>query len=383
MAEALGGYDYTFITDLIEDYVCTLCHLALKNPLQIEGCGHTFCKTCFDQMKVHAARNCTEFICPLDRQKIDTSHVFKDKATERRVLNLIVKCPNFGEDCAWTGELRSVMEHETNCQKNNSGTDIANLVVQLKQLASRTNELEAKAGIYEQKLDQKTRTYERKLEEKTKFFEHTLNQKTKAFEYTLNEKTKAFEHTLNEKTKTYERKLEEKDKQLESVNRQMQNFVQQHRRNPTSMIMPNIVQDECNFSVMSATFEWKFNVAKVRYGGHSMSPPFYNKVNRDCFQLHVLFDFHSNFFRIMLHRYRGKYDHSYYPVRITDQFIFEVNIYGINGKHKVLRYSDNSDHDFTIPHYKEGGNGLCKSINDGEINSFTIDGFVHLRCTYH
>jgi len=62
--------------------------------------------------------------------------------------------------------LRSVMEHETNCQKNNSGTDIANLVVQLKQLASRTNELEAKAGIYEQKLDQKTRTYERKLEEK-------------------------------------------------------------------------------------------------------------------------------------------------------------------------------------------------------------------------
>jgi len=307
---------------------------------------------------------------PLDRQKIDTSHVFKDKATERRVLNLIVKCPNFGEDCAWTGELRSVMEHETNCQKNIGETDIASLVVQLKQLASRTDELEAKAGIYEQKLDEKTRTYEKKLEEKTIAFEHTLNQKTKAFEY-----------TLNEKTKTYEKKLEEKDKQLESVNRQMQNFVQQHKRNPTSMIMPNIVEDESNFSLMSATFEWKFNVAKVRCGNDSWSPPFYNKINTDCFQLHVFFDFDSNFFRIILYRYRGKYDHPDHPV-YSDPFTLEVNIYGINGKHKVLRYSYNCDNNIEIPQYKERGYGLCKSINNGEINSFIVDGFVHLRCTY-
>jgi len=382
MAVALGGYDYTFINDLIEDYVCTLCHLALKNPLQIEGCGHTFCKTCFDQMKVHAARNCTEFICPLDRQKIDTSHVFQDKATERRVLNLIVKCSNFGEDCAWTGELRNVMEHEAKCQKNNAEADIAILIVQLKQLASRTHELEAKSGVFEQKLDEKTKTYERKPEEKNKAFVHTLNGKTKAFEHALNEKTKTFADTLNEKTKTYERKLEEKDKQLESVKRQMQNLVQQRTNNTTSMIIPNIA-DDSNFSLMSAIFEWKFKVeeVRVRNGIAVGSPPFYNTINTNCFQLLANFEVELDVFRIMLCQYRGKYDHSVFPVTDTEQFTLEVNIYGKNGKHKLLRYSN---YDFTIDHSSNVSSlGVLKSINNGEINSFTIDGFVHMRCTFN
>jgi len=34
MAESVvGGYDYVFITDLSEDFVCTLCHLAFKKTL--------------------------------------------------------------------------------------------------------------------------------------------------------------------------------------------------------------------------------------------------------------------------------------------------------------------------------------------------------------
>jgi len=50
-----GGYDYEFLTDLPEDLTCVLCHFAFKNPVQVEECGHVFCKQCFDNMKDHAA----------------------------------------------------------------------------------------------------------------------------------------------------------------------------------------------------------------------------------------------------------------------------------------------------------------------------------------
>jgi len=317
MAEALGGgYDYTFISEQLEDYICTICNFIFKNPQQIEGCGHIFCKTCFNKMKEHAQINRTQLICPIDREKI--LRVFTDNATERRVLNLKVKCPNFGEDCTRTGELKSIMEHEKKCQKNNSGTDISKFVLQLKQLESRTHKLEEKLG--------------------------------------------------------------EKDKQIKSLNEQMQNLVQQRTNNTTSMIIPNI-EDDSNFSLMSAVFEWKFNVEEVRNGILVESPPFYNITNTNCFQLDANFDFELNVLQIRLFRYRGKYDHPLLEVTDTDQFTLEVNIYGINGKHKLLRYSDN---DFTIDHSSDySSHGFPKYINNGEINSFTIDGFVHMRCTFN
>jgi len=133
MAESTGGYDYDFIKVLPEDLTCTLCHFAYKQPLQIEECGHTFCKECFNQTKDHAVANSLDLCCPLDRQKIDVARVFNVKSEERRVLNPMVKCPNFGDKCDWTGELREVLIHEKTCCKNETMlTDV--FVMELKQL---------------------------------------------------------------------------------------------------------------------------------------------------------------------------------------------------------------------------------------------------------
>jgi len=68
-------------------------------------------------MKDHAESICVELLCPLDRQNIDVTRVFKDKSDERRILNLMVKCQNFGDKCDWTDELRQALEHETKCCK--------------------------------------------------------------------------------------------------------------------------------------------------------------------------------------------------------------------------------------------------------------------------
>lgn len=51
MASLAGGYDLDFVYEVPEDFICCVCHLTLKEPLQIEKCGHRLCKACLSQMK--------------------------------------------------------------------------------------------------------------------------------------------------------------------------------------------------------------------------------------------------------------------------------------------------------------------------------------------
>ena len=51
-----GGYDLDFVSEVPEEFICCVCHLTLKEPVQIEDCGHRLCKTCFSQMKDQAEK---------------------------------------------------------------------------------------------------------------------------------------------------------------------------------------------------------------------------------------------------------------------------------------------------------------------------------------
>ena len=51
MASLEGGYNFDFVEEVPEDFICCVCHLTLKEPVQIESCGHRLCKECFNQMK--------------------------------------------------------------------------------------------------------------------------------------------------------------------------------------------------------------------------------------------------------------------------------------------------------------------------------------------
>jgi len=150
MSVSVGGYDYNFIEDLPGDLTCTLCHFGFKNPVQIEKCGHIYCEDCYNQMKDHAENNCIDLLCPLDRQMIDVTRVFQDKFNERRVLNLMVKCQNFGDKCDWTGELREALDHERNCCIKDTMLD-SSFEVKFEQIMNRMTELESKVESNEQK----------------------------------------------------------------------------------------------------------------------------------------------------------------------------------------------------------------------------------------
>ena len=51
-----GGYYLDFVDEVLEEFSCCVCHLTLKEPVEIENCGHRLCELCFSQMKHQAVR---------------------------------------------------------------------------------------------------------------------------------------------------------------------------------------------------------------------------------------------------------------------------------------------------------------------------------------
>ncbi|XP_020892264.1 TNF receptor-associated factor 3 isoform X2 [Exaiptasia diaphana] len=104
-AELPSGYDYEFVVQVPEDYICSICHLAMLKPVQTR-CGHRFCKGCLDAALQRKRK------CPLDNEFLTSKQIFEDKATERQILSLKIKCPNH---CDWQGEMRDVKTHDEKC----------------------------------------------------------------------------------------------------------------------------------------------------------------------------------------------------------------------------------------------------------------------------
>jgi len=343
MVESVGGYDYEFVTNLPEDLTCVVCHFALKNPVQLEDCGHRFCKECFDQMKQHAMENYLQLCCPLDRQLIPNGHVFKDKATERTVLNLSVKCRNFGEECTWIGELREALNHEAKCPKNTPRGN-EKFAIELQQILKGMTELAAKVKISEEEIKANKQKLVDKDNEIKKLRNEIANQK---------------KHGVNQ-------------------NKEIKKLQQRLHNSEMKMIIPNIENEE-NYTSLSTAFQWKFNVNQVRYGNASSSPPFYNVYNAYCFSFYA--QYVNGIFVITLHRYRGKYDHDVNEISGRIVYKFVIRICGKFGadKQREMNIINQVISSFDV----ECASGdVCFEIDNDEISSLTVAGFVHLQCFF-
>jgi len=104
----LGGYAYEFTSNVPECWECLVCQLTLKDPVQIEKCGHRLCNICMESLLRRPSPT-----CPADRQPLSREKIFSDTACHRQILDLTVKCSHSG--CSWTGELRAVEKHQSEC----------------------------------------------------------------------------------------------------------------------------------------------------------------------------------------------------------------------------------------------------------------------------
>jgi len=354
--------------------------------VQIEECGHIYCKDCYQQMKEHAENSGAELLCPLDREKIDVARVFKDKAGERRVLNLMVKCQNFGDQCDWTGELRDVLDHERNCCKNDT---------MFEQLIDRLTKLESIVKCHEQKhaeKDDQIRNINKQMVDQNKQIEDQ-NKQIENQNKQIEDQNKEIEeqkkeivnlnkmHDENQECKqTADQNIQiiDNKKQIEDLKQCLTN----HQSSlPLSMTIPNITDESC-YSPICTAFQWKFKPSEVRSCLVKYSPSFYNVMNAHCFQLEI--GFKNNNFYLSLYRYRGKYDHNVNEIKQVENFDFKIHIFGKNGKLLKHKWGSNTlTEDYSINKHNIRSLTWGEDIYNNEMNSLTVDGYVHLHCFFN
>lgn len=100
-------YDCEFVEAPPKELECTICLNILKEPHLNNCCGQHFCQPCIqriiDDQKPCPLCNKADFI------------VILDKKTERKILDLQVKCRKHQNGCEWVGELRSLDQHCDTC----------------------------------------------------------------------------------------------------------------------------------------------------------------------------------------------------------------------------------------------------------------------------
>ncbi len=100
-------YHYEFVETPPKEFECTICLNILKEPHLNNCCGQHFCQQCIqriiDEQKPCPLCNKADFI------------VILDKKTERKILDLQVKCRQHSNGCEWLGELRNLEQHCDKC----------------------------------------------------------------------------------------------------------------------------------------------------------------------------------------------------------------------------------------------------------------------------
>jgi len=377
-------------------------------------------------------------------------------------LNLEVQCSNFGDGCKWTGELRNIQNHEDNCLKNQIKEVIG---IELKHLLNRMTELELVVEANKLQLVEKDKqiSIQRKLTEvqnkhidnlskeikelskqiknqvntvdiQNKQLKNQNKQQTDILNKTNVVQNKQIEeHQIQikahgKKIESHHIELEERNKQIEDLRNlkeeQMKEFnirmdnqsllIKTLQHQP-SIIIPSseyISSEYINhFSAVTSSFEWKFNVDRLRTGDELKSPLFYNSKNSHCFQLTVFYDHRDNF-STYLYRCRGKFDLELHEVILkTDEFVFNIHLLGNNKYKRELKYiyaaevntdeddADNDDGDddadgtdcdyffepdeYTISEDAMQSDGEFQSISNDDIIKLTVDGNIHLHCFFN
>ncbi|XP_064653213.1 TNF receptor-associated factor 4-like [Lineus longissimus] len=99
-----------FNTPLEKKYECPICCQVLRYPVQFEECGHRCCSSCLPELLRVAPR------CPIDQMHVDREKIYVDKAFQKEVDNLLVKCSYHARGCSWTGNLMDLMVHIEDCE---------------------------------------------------------------------------------------------------------------------------------------------------------------------------------------------------------------------------------------------------------------------------
>jgi len=106
-----------FAGDVDDELVCPICMAVLEDPVQVEPCGHAFCRSCIMSWIWHTEDDV--ITCPVDRQPMEAEQL---KPLPRLVLNMLAKlmvsCAFTEHGCSSFMRLETLQEHVSSCDFN-------------------------------------------------------------------------------------------------------------------------------------------------------------------------------------------------------------------------------------------------------------------------
>jgi len=106
----MPGYQIKFVDKVRKRHQCPLCHLPMKDPVQITACRHCFCDTCLQAFLKQGVFN-----CPVDNLSLDYAKIYPAPDLESDIMSLTVHCSNYNSGCKWSGKLKSMQAHLNKC----------------------------------------------------------------------------------------------------------------------------------------------------------------------------------------------------------------------------------------------------------------------------
>lgn len=100
-----------FVDQPPDDLLCKKCNHVAKNPQQLKCCGEFYCKSCLASWNVLHKASCSV------KHKNEPLDYFFDHKSNEQIQKLMVKCTSLDEGCNWTGELKDLDDHHSQCPK--------------------------------------------------------------------------------------------------------------------------------------------------------------------------------------------------------------------------------------------------------------------------
>eukprot|EP00112_Aurelia_sp_Birch-Aquarium-sp1_P013473 Seg2861.5 transcript_id=Seg2861.5/GoldUCD/mRNA.D3Y31 product="TNF receptor-associated factor 3" protein_id=Seg2861.5/GoldUCD/D3Y31 len=103
---------------VIEDFTCSVCHLVLREPLQLKD-GRRICTSCFeDEDQESTKRMMTNGETSATNAALNSKSkiCFPDKFARRAILEMIVYCKYREHGCQWIGPIADFEKHVETCE---------------------------------------------------------------------------------------------------------------------------------------------------------------------------------------------------------------------------------------------------------------------------
>jgi len=114
----MSGYDVSrFVGEVSPELVCNICQAVMRDPVELRGCEHAFCRMCIDEWVFKDNGGTRAPTCPIDRRVFKT---YKDvsRIVKNILSSLQIKCDFEQEGCAAVVRLENLSAHVESCAYN-------------------------------------------------------------------------------------------------------------------------------------------------------------------------------------------------------------------------------------------------------------------------